>query len=110
MSMVKADEDPRPDAIVDDDGNVWTCRWVQWATLQDIRRMLRRGQQVAVRRPHESVTWLSPDDARELWPRIRKHVEVPGTVAGQPDDAGLTYAAHVWCSGSDRLLCIEVLC
>jgi hypothetical protein len=72
--------------------------------------MLRCAQQVAIRRPGEGVTWLSPDDARELWSRIRKHVEVPGTVAGRPDGAGLTYAAHVWLSGSDRLLLIEVLC
>lgn len=107
--VVETDDDLRPDAIVDD-GNVWTCRWAQWAAPQDIRRMLRAGRRVAVRRPGASITWLSPDEARELWPRIRKHVEVPGTVAGRPDDAGLTYAAHVWRSGSDRLLCIEVFC
>ena len=109
MSMAETDEELRPDAIVDDDGNVWTCRWAQWATPRDIRRMLSRGRRVAVRRPGEGVTWSSPDDARELWPRIRKHVEVPGTVC-RPDDAGLTYAAHVGRSGSDRLLCIEVFC
>jgi hypothetical protein len=110
MSMTEVDDELRPDTIVDGAGNAWTCRWAQWATPQDIRRMLRRGQQVAVRRPGEGVTWLSPDDARELWPRIRKYVEVPGTVAGLPDSAGFTYAAHVWRGGSDRMLLIEVLC
>ncbi len=103
-------DDLRPNAIVDDVGNVWTCKWAQWATPQDIHRILRRGRRVAVRHPGEGVSWLSPDDARDLWPRIRKHIGVPGTVAGLPDEAGLTYAAHVWRSGPDRLLCVEVFC
>lgn len=101
--------DPRPPRLIDDQGRVWTCSWASWATGQQVRQMLWRPQRVAVRDQDGVTRWLSQDDARALWSRIRQHFEVPGGPA-EPDAEGLTYAAHVWRHEDRRLLGFEVFC
>lgn len=42
--------------------------------------------------------------------RSNSHIGVPGKSETRSDVDGLTYGAHIWCSGDSCLLCVEIFC
>jgi hypothetical protein len=105
---VPDDLDRRPPQLIDDQGRVWTR--ASWATGRQVRQFLGRPQRVAVRDQDGVTRWLSQDDARALWRRIRRHFDEPDGPRAEPDADGLIYQANVWRHDERRLLGFEVYC
>lgn len=98
------------DRLWDDDGREWRCDRSDRATPQQITQILGTDHPVALHGYGRRMRWLTQDEARTFWHRIVRHVEVPGRLATEPDEEGLTYTAHIWRNGDYRLLGIEIIC
>jgi hypothetical protein len=99
------------DRLTDSSGRVWVRKHSQWLSPTAAGKLLKRGGAVArYGTTGGPVHWLQPDEAAAWWAQAKDHVEVPGVSVAPPDNAGLTYGAHLWRSGPDRLLGIQTFC
>lgn len=99
------------DRLTDGNGRIWARKHSQWLSPTDASRLLRRGGAVALYDSSEGpVCWLQPDEAAAWWAQAKDHLAVPGSTGAPPDHAGRTYGAHLWRSGTDRLLGVEIFC
>jgi hypothetical protein len=53
---------------------------------------------------------MSAQEMAAWWDHARRHFEVPGSKSGSPDERGLTWTAHLWRRGHDRLIVFETQC
>jgi hypothetical protein len=53
---------------------------------------------------------LDPHAPTKLADAVLPHLAIPGTSGAMPDPGGMTYGAHVWRSGEDRLLGFQTFC
>lgn len=105
LSHVQADH------LWDSIGNEWTTKHTRWVTAKQANAFVHRaGGGGLLEGPGRPVRWMSAQEMAAWWDHARRHFEVPGSKSGSPDERGLTWTAHLWRRGHDRLIVFETQC
>ncbi|MGQ0846706.1 MAG: hypothetical protein ACT4QF_21505 [Sporichthyaceae bacterium] len=94
----------------DRSGREWTCRRTQWADCGTARSFCGRTRPAGVHGFDGVLRWVEPAELATLWDRIGDHWEVPGSDVAEANAEGETFGGHVWRSGDDRMLVVQVHC
>lgn len=99
------------DRLWDAAGREWVNKHTRWTTAKQANAFAKRGAVVGLHdSPGRPLRWLDGDQLSAWWAHARRHFEVPGVEGGKPDDHGLTWGAHVWRRGDERLIVFETFC
>jgi hypothetical protein len=98
------------DRLWDEVGREWTTKRTDWLSSRQVQQLIKRDQHVVICGFGRSMKWLDAKEAQLWWSQARRHLVVPGEQGGSPDTTGLTWGAHLWRSGDDRLLGFETFC
>lgn len=99
------------DRLWDRDGLEWTTKWAAWADAKRVAQFVGRDVEVAfIEAGSEALEWLGHDGAQRWWEHAKRHFEVPGKSDAAPDEAGQTWAAHIYRRDAGRLLVVLSFC
>lgn len=97
--------------LVDRDGNEWTTKHSRWATAKQVSGYVGREKPVGlIEAPGHELVWMQGEEAQQWWVHAKRHFEVPGTSASEPDEQNRTWSAHVWQRGDKRIAVFETHC
>lgn len=99
------------DRLWDRDGLEWTTKWAAWAETKQVAQFVGRDAEVAcIEGGSGTLEWLDHDGAQSWWEHAKNHFEVPGKSIAVPDEAGRTWAAHIYRRDVARLLVVRSFC
>ena len=98
-------------ALVDREGNEWTTKHSRWASAKQASGFVGRETPIGLlEAPGRALVWMHGDEAQAWWAHAKRHFEMPGTSASEPDEDNRTWSAHIWQRGSERIAVFETHC
>ena len=109
------------DRLWDNHGTVWRRVLGEWLDADAVEELLRGGTRAVVQTFEGPMCWLTPQQAREEWKRIRPYFQQPGADEGDSpvveqaardvtDADEFSYTGIAWRCGGDRLIGFHQSC